>query len=430
MNTETQPQAASPETALDFDVIIVGGGMVGASLACALQGQVLKIAVIEAADADAEFQPSFDARTVALAEGSRQILQGMGLWDGIEQLGVTPIKRIHVSDRGHLGAAHMDSQEEGVDALGYVVETRIMGKVLRERLASLDNLTLFCPASVVAVNLQAGSPHATSARVEIQQQGEAKTLHGRLVVAADGGQSMVRKLLGIGTFKMNYGQHAVIANVAVDRPHHNIAYERFTAEGPMALLPSRDPEGNESTFALVWTVREAQRDRVLALDDSAFLAELQQRIGPRAGRFIKVGTRSVYPLGWMQSREHVRPRLAIIGNAAHSLHPVAGQGFNLGLRDVASLAQVIVDAVSEGRDPGDMAVLRAYARWRRHDQWQTALMTDGMVRLFSTPFPPLALARNIGLTLFEIVPPLKHALARHAMGYIGKLPRLARGLRL
>ncbi len=428
MRTETQQQNHRSEQ--DFDVIIVGGGMVGASLACALENSPLKVAVIEATDADAEFQPSFDARTVALAEGSRQILQAMGLWDSIEALGVTPIKRIHVSDRGHLGSAHMDARQEGVEALGYVVETRIMGKVLRDRLTHMDNLTLFCPASVVAVDLSADAPQATSACVEIMQDGERKTLHGRLVVAADGGQSMVRKLLGIDTFKMNYGQHAVIANVAVDRLHHNIAYERFTAEGPMALLPSRDQEGNASTFALVWTVREAQRDRVLALDDAAFLAELQQRIGPRAGRFIKVGTRSVYPLGWMQSREHVRPRLAIIGNAAHSLHPVAGQGFNLGLRDVASLAQVIVDALDEGRDPGDIEVLKTYARWRRHDQMQTALMTDGMVRLFSTAFPPMALARNLGLTLFEIVPPLKHALARHAMGYIGKLPRLARGLRL
>jgi 2-octaprenyl-6-methoxyphenol hydroxylase len=198
----------------------------------------------------------------------------------------------------------------------------------------------------------------------------------------------------------------------------------------MALLPSRDTDGTENVFALVWTVKSAERDEVLRLDDAAFLAQLQQRIGERAGHFVKVGERAVYPLGWMQSREHVRQRLAIIGNAAHTLHPVAGQGFNLGLRDVAVLAQVVLDGVKRGRDPGELELLREYAKWRRRDQLETALFTDGLVRTFSTAFPPIVLARNIGLTLVDILPPVKHVLARHAMGLGGKLPRLARGLRL
>ena len=409
----------------DFDLIIVGGGMVGASLACALGDSPLKIAVIEATPFASDSQPSFDARTLALAYGSRQIFDSLGLWQRIEQQGVTAIRRIHVSDRGHAGSSHLDANTEGVEALGYVAETRLLGRVLHERMRSFGNVQFICPAQVTQVTLE-----ASRASVETTESQSSRSISGRLLVAADGGNSVTRQLLGIKTFRMGYDQHAVIANVAMDRPHEGVAYERFTASGPMALLPSCDPEGNENVFALVWTVKGNERDEVLQLDDAAFLSRLQQRIGERAGRFIKVGERFVYPLSWMQSREHVRQRLAIIGNAAHTLHPVAGQGFNLGLRDVAVLAQVILDGVRQGEDPGDLGLLQHYANWRRRDQLQTALFTDGLVRAFSKTFPPLALARNIGLALVDILPPVKHVLARHAMGLGGKLPRLARGLRL
>lgn len=410
---------------IDFDLIIVGGGMVGASLACALGNSSLNIAVVEATPFASETQPSFDARTLALAYGSGQIFNNLGLWDAIEKLGVTPIRRIHVSDRGHAGSSHLDSQHEGVDALGYVVETRVLGSVLHTAVRQLENVTFLCPAQVTRVDIK-----NTRASVEISEGNQSRTLTGRLLVAADGGNSMIRNLLGINTFQMGYGQHAVIANVSVDRSHQGIAYERFTSTGPMALLPSRDAKGTENVFALVWTVRSKERESVLKLNDSEFLQQLQQHFGERAGVFERVSERHAYPLGWMQTREHVRSRLAIIGNAAHTLHPVAGQGFNLGLRDVAVLAQIVIDGVRQGRDPGDLELLREYANWRRGDHLQTALFTDGLVRLFSTGFMPAALARNIGLALVEILPPLKHSLARHAMGLGGKLPRLARGLRL
>ena len=409
----------------DFDLIIVGGGMVGASLACALGDSPLKIAVIEATPFESDSQPSFDARTLALAYGSRRIFDSLGLWNDIEQRGVTPIRRIHVSDRGHAGSSHLDAQSEGVEALGYVAEIRMLGQVLHERMHTFNNVQFICPAQVSQVNIE-----PTRVSVEILEEQASRHITGRLLVAADGGNSVTRQLLGIKTFRMGYDQHAVIANVAMDRSHEGVAYERFTSSGPMALLPSRDTEGNENVFALVWTVKSSERDEVLRLDDTEFLSGLQQRIGERAGHFIKVGERFVYPLGWMQSREHVRQRLAIIGNAAHTLHPVAGQGFNLGLRDVAALAQVVLDGVRQGQDPGDLNLLQNYAKWRRRDQLETALFTDGLVRTFSTSFPPLALARNIGLALVDILPPVKHVLARHAMGLGGKLPRLARGLRL
>lgn len=414
----------SPDN-IDFDVLIIGGGMVGASLACALGDSPLKIAVIEATPFESTSQPSFDARTLALAYGTRRIFDSLGLWQAIAEDGVTPIRRIHISDRGHAGSSHLDSKSEGVEALGYVAETRLLGRVLHERMRSFSNVQFICPAQVTQVSLE-----TTRASVEITEKTQQRNLSARLLVAADGGNSFTRQLLGIKTFRMGYDQHAVIANVAMDRSHQGVAYERFTASGPMALLPSRDPDGNENIFALVWTVKSAEREQVLQLDDAAFLLQLKQRFGDRAGHFIKVGERSVYPLGWMQSREHVRQRLALIGNAAHTLHPVAGQGFNLGLRDVAVLAQVVLDGVKRGQDPGDLSLLREYAKWRRRDQLETALFTDGLVRTFSTAFPPLALARNIGLTLIDILPPVKHALARHAMGLGGKLPRLARGLRL
>ena len=409
----------------DFDLIIVGGGMVGASLACALGNSPLKLAVIEAAPFVSNDQPSFDSRTLALAYGSRRIFDSLGLWQTIVERGVTPIRRIHVSDRGHLGSSHLDSQSEGVEALGYVAEMRLLGQVLHERMRTFSNVQFICPAQVTQVKLE-----RARASVMITEGTGSRHFTGRLLVAADGGNSQIRQLLGVKTFRMGYDQHAVIANVAMDRPHEGVAYERFTASGPMALLPSRDTDGAENVFALVWTVTSAERDDVLRLNDADFLTQLQQRIGDRAGRFIKVGERAVYPLGWMQSREHVRQRLAIIGNAAHTLHPVAGQGFNLGLRDVAVLAQVVLDGVRRGEDPGELMLLRGYAKWRRRDQLETALFTDGLVRTFSTAFPPLALVRNIGLTLVDILPPVKHALARHAMGLGGKLSRLARGLPL
>jgi 2-octaprenyl-6-methoxyphenol hydroxylase len=412
-------------TATDFDIVIVGGGMVGASLACALGNSPLQVAVIEASPFAASDQPSFDARTVALAYGSRQIFNSLGLWNSIADLGVTAIERIHVSDRGHAGTSHLDSQQEGVEALGYVVETRVLGQVLHQAVQAFDNVTFLCPAEVIGVTMQ-----ASRSSIVIRQGKQDQTLSTRLLVAADGGNSVIRKLLGIRTFRMDYDQSAVIANVVTDRPHGNIAYERFTDNGPMALLPSRGTEGADNTYALVWTVKRKQQDAVLTLDDAVFLQQLQQRFGDRAGRFVRASQRHVYPLGWMQSREHVRARLAIIGNAAHTLHPVAGQGFNLGLRDVAVLAQVILDGVRDGRDPGELGLLREYARWRRRDHLQTALFTDGIVRAFSTRLVPMALARNLGLTLVDILPPLKHSLARHAMGVGGKLPRLARGLRL
>lgn len=409
----------------EFDLIIVGGGLVGASLACALADTDLRIAVVEAHPFNTQRHPGFDARTVALAYGSQQIFAAMGLWSAIEAQGVTPIREIYVSDRGHAGSAHLDAGEQGLPAMGYVAEIRVLGQALSRQLEQQANVTLLCPASVKAV--QFAPEHAS---VVLKQDDELREITAALVVAADGGDSFIRNDSGIATFTLDYHQSALISNVAVDRPHRNIAYERFTDSGPMALLPMRDEQGNDNAFALVWTLKPDQVETVQNWDEATFLSQLQERFGERAGRFTRASQRHLYPLKFLQTREHVRPRLAVIGNAAHTLHPVAGQGFNLGLRDVAVLSQVVAEALRQDEDIGELTVLRRYAQWRRRDHLQTSLATDGLVRLFSNNFLPLAVARNLGLTLLDILPPLKKQLVRHAMGYVGKLPRLGRGLKL
>ena len=417
----------------DFDLIIIGGGLVGASLACALANSSLRIAIIEAfpfKPDDTEYQPAFDARSVALSYTSKQVFDGIGLWKLINKLGVAAIKKIHVSDRGHAGVTRLNASDENVDALGYVVETRVIGKALFESLAKQKNVTVIAPAKLKNFDLTA---ECTSANIEVSNYDnlvENKTLTAKLLVAADGDNSFVRRLSGVRIKQRNYEQSAVIANVSVDKAHNNQAFERFTDSGPLALLPMAATNNEAHRFSLVWTINSTEQEEIMSWDDEMFLRKLKERFGERAGQFIHVSKRHTYPLSLMRAQEHVRERMAIIGNAAHTLHPVAGQGFNLGLRDVAALSQVLNDAVLENKDIGDLTILNTYADWRRRDHIQTAMATDGLVRIFSNNFLPLAALRNLGLIVVDLIPPLKKVFARHAMGFVGKLPRLGRGLKL
>jgi 2-octaprenyl-6-methoxyphenol hydroxylase len=263
------------------------------------------------------------------------------------------------------------------------------------------------------------------ARVIIEQGGAERALTARLVVGADGADSSVRRWSGIGAQRAEYGQSAVIANLTPERPHRNVAYERFTDSGPLALLPMSD-----GRCALVWTLRSEQSAEILALGDREFLARLQLRFGGRLGRLRRVGARTAYPLALVRAHAYTAARLALIGNAAHTLHPIAGQGFNLGLRDVAALAEVVCDTAAAGRDVGARAVLARYEEWRRRDQEHVLRATDGLVRLFSNDHAPLVLARTAGMVLVDLLPPVKRALMRRAMGLAGRQPRLARGLPL
>ncbi len=404
----------------DYDILIVGGGMVGASLALALRHSGLRLGVIEAVPYGAVAQPSYDDRSVALAYGSRRIYTGMGVWQRIEQAGVTPIRRIHVSDRGHFGSARLDSAAMGVEAMGYVVENRVLGAALMQLLAASENIHLISPAEVHDVEFSAHAAH-----VSLTQAGVSSQLSARLLVAADGGRSIVRTRLGITTTREDYAQCAVITNITLEHPHDGVAYERFTEHGPLALLPMSD-----NRCSMVWSLPPVEAERMLVLSDSEFLQELHTCFGDRLGAFVKTGKRRSYPLTRTRVDEQVRPRLVLIGNAAHTLHPVAGQGFNLGLRDVAALAQVLVDAQGAGNDLGDLVVLQRYATWRRRDNKAVSAFTDGLVRVFSNALPPVVMARNLGLLLLDLVPPAKRGLMRRTMGLAGRLPRLARGLPL
>ena len=404
----------------DYDIVIVGGGMVGASLACALGSSELRIAVVEAVALGDPGQPSYDDRTIALAYSSRRIFEGIGVWESIAQRSATPIEHIHISDRGHFGFTRLHASDMGIEALGYVAETRALGAALYEVMATYKNIELVCPASVGDVNVR--SDHA---ELSIEREGETQKISARLAVAADGGDSPLRRAVGIESRKHEYDQAAVVANVTPGHDHHNTAYERFTKTGPLALLPMPGKR-----CAVVWSTNSENVETIMGWTDEQYLAQLQQRFGDRLGRFERAGKRVAYPLALTRVKDSVSDRIALIGNAAHTVHPVAGQGFNLGLRDVATLAQVIVDARRAGKDFGSIDVLRPYAEWRKRDNQRVATFTDGLVRIFSNDFLPLTLARNAGLSLVNLFPSIKRTFIRRTSGLNGRLPRLARGLPL
>ncbi|MCW5587676.1 MAG: 2-octaprenyl-6-methoxyphenyl hydroxylase, partial [Chromatiales bacterium] len=374
-----------------YDLIIVGGGMVGASLAIALAGRGLRMALIEAYPPGVDGQPSYDDRAIALAYGSSRIFDAMGVWPAMRG-SAEPIHDIHVSDRGHFGFTRLAAEDEGVPALGYVITARELGRVLLEQLPQVGSLDVIAPARLLGF-VDAGD----RVSVEVERDGLVSTLESRLLVAADGGNSTIRERLDVPVQRWQYGQSAVVTNITPAQAHRNVAYERFTDSGPVALLPM-----SEGRCAVVWTVLDAQVDEVLGLDDGQFLAAFQQRFGYRLGRFEKVGKRAAYPLSLLRARESVRGRVVVIGNAAHTLHPIAGQGFNLGIRDVAALAEVIDAASAAGSDIGAPAVLATYEAWRQAEQRNVALATDGLARLFTNPLSLVRMGRNLGLLAMEL----------------------------
>ena len=404
---------------MDADVLIVGGGLVGASLACALSGQGLRLAMVEPYPFHSERPAGYDDRTIALAEGSRRVFQTLSIWEAVASE-ATPIRTIHVSERGAYGFTRLRAAEHGVEALGYVTPARSLGRALADRLADLSDLRLLSGASLVDL-----VTNGDRVQVQVEADGAPRFINASLVVAADGFRSTVRTLVGIDAREREYGQNAIIANITPELPHGNVAYERFTDQGPMALLPM-----SENRCGLVCTVEEQRAESLMRWADAHFLEFVQARFGDRLGRFLRVGQRQVYPLVHLKSREHFRDRVVIIGNAAHTLHPVAGQGFNLGLRDVAALAEVVCDAHRADRDIGGRSVLEAYQDWRGTDQTLTAGFTDALVRLFTNPLPPLKMARDLGLLALDVAPGLKQVLARNAMGLAGRLPKLTRGIAL
>ncbi|HEY3519259.1 MAG TPA: 2-octaprenyl-6-methoxyphenyl hydroxylase [Gammaproteobacteria bacterium] len=408
----------------DCDVLIAGGGAVGSALACALGELELDVVLVEAQQPTLLAQPSFDARVTALANGSQQILSGLGLWRDLAGY-VEAIRTIHISERGRYGAARLKAAEENVPALGYTVENQTLGRVLWERLQRARRLTVLAPARVVALRRE-----PDFAEVTVERDGATKSVRTKLVVAADGARSAVRAALGVQTTEDDYGQRAVVFNCATEARLDGRAFERFTERGPIALLPLTGGRG-----AVIWTLPEGDAERIAALPDDAFRAELQSSFGQRLGRFTRIGQRHLYTLARVASEAIHGQRAVLIGDAALRLHPVAGQGFNLALRDIATLAEVIADAMDRGSagdapDVGAAELLERYANWRAADRQRVSSFTHGLIQLFGESVPGLGAGRGLGLMAFDLLPGAKALLARQTMGKAGRLPRLARGLPL
>nr|MBO2510556.1 2-octaprenyl-6-methoxyphenyl hydroxylase [Gammaproteobacteria bacterium] len=391
------------------DLAIIGGGLVGASLALALQDAARargwSIALIEPFVPGQGFQPSYDARSTALSYGTRQIYERLGVWSRIAER-AEPIRQIHVSDRGRFGATRLRAEDEGVPALGYVAENAWLGHCLWQ---AMDHQVIHwrCPAEVQRMQVLGDGYRL--------QLSDDSSLDCSLAVLADGGRSALREQLGIHVRHVSYRQSALIANLTPSEPHRGQAFERFTADGPLALLPLADDR-----CALVWSRASADAERLAALDERAFLAELQEAFGYRLGALRQVGVRHLYPLALSEAKEQVRPHLVVLGNAAHTLHPIAGQGYNLSLRDTWVLAEVLLESEAP---LGDFATLQRFLHLQRLDQQLTVGFSDRVTRLFSNDTPLLAAGRNLGLLALDLLPPAKRWFARQAMGLGARLHR-------
>ncbi|HBH67663.1 MAG TPA: 2-octaprenyl-6-methoxyphenyl hydroxylase [Erwinia persicina] len=390
-----------------MSIIIAGGGMTGATLALAIshltQGQ-LAVTLVEGTEPASRVHPGFDGRAIALAEGTCQQLAAIGLWPLLASA-ATAITDVHVSDRGHASFVSLTAADYGVSALGQVVELHEVGQRLFSRLKNAPGVTLRCPDKVASVE-------RTRDRVCVALE-SGEQLTGHLLVAADGSHSRVAAACGVQWQSADYQQVAVIANVSTQVAHQGRAFERFTEFGPLALLPM-----SAGRSSLVWCHPLAQKDAVDRWGDDRFIAELQRAFGWRLGRITQVGERTSYPLRLQTASQHIAHRLALVGNAAQTLHPIAGQGFNLGIRDVMSLAETLAAAWRAGRETGAYATLQHYQQRRQPDAQATIGITDGLVRLFANRYTPLVAGRNLGLMAMDHLPPLRNLLAERTLGWV------------
>lgn len=395
------------------DCIIVGGGMVGLSLAIALAQAQARVAVIEKDNLVAHLLPSFDGRVSAISLGSERVLKAIGAWDYM-QPHAQPILDIRVADGDSLAHVHYNHRDIGEEPMGNMVENRHIRMALTKCAEELaDGLTLLAPA-----NIQAISRDDYRAEVTLEN---GEVWHAPLLIAADGKRSRIREEAGIKTIETGYRQTAIVCTIEHELPHEGLALERFLPAGPFAALPM---QGNRS--ALVWTEPEELAPAMLALADEAFNTEIGKRLGDYLGEFKVVGKRFSYPLHLILATRYIDKRLAIIGDAAHAIHPIAGQGVNVGFRDVAVLTELIADGLRAGLDIGSQHLLEHYQRWRRFDSMSMGAITDVITRLFSNDITPMRLARRAGLTAVNSAPPLKRFFMWHAMGLLGDLPKMMR----
>ncbi len=403
---------------MTYDILIIGGGMVGATIACTLGDSPFRIGVIEAHEAKGLWpREQYDIRVSAITRATQNVFELVGAWEGMAARRITPYGHMHVWDATGSGAIDFDCADIGEPDLGHIIENSVILDALLERMGQFENIDLICPAQVS--RLECDGRYATISLAD------GKTLSAELVIAADGANSWVRDQVGIATTGWSYDQSAVVATITTERSHGGTAYQRFMPEGPLAFLPM--PEGLSS---IVWSTTPERAEELVAMEEGLFLDELQQAFGDTLGCMGATGPRGAYPLILKHANSYVAERVVLAGNAAHAIHPLAGQGLNLGVSDAAALAEVLLSAHREGKPPGDYGVLRRYERWRKADNVTVMAAMDGFKRLFSNDSMPLSLLRNLGLTLAERSGPLKHRMIRRAMGLDGDLPRLCRGLPL
>lgn len=384
----------------ECDIVIVGGGLIGATLMLALRGSGYSSLLVDAEVSDNKINPDFDARSLALSPASKRILTMLGVWDYVQEH-ATPINLIHVSQQFQFGVARLEGTIN--DPLGYVVEMQHINRAIHQ---ISDPQQILAPAKVHAMD------ELTQTLTIATDSGE-KTIRARLIVAADGAHSTVRQLCNLPAHTKLYGQQAIVANIGLVKDHNGCAYERFTADGPLALLPMQ-----KNRMSLVWATSPDTAEQLMSLSDAEFLSKLQQAFGSRLGRFAKTGKRFHYPLQQIVMPRQIKNSMVFVGNAAHTLHPVAGQGFNLGLRDVATLAQCIVE---QGLDT---EMLQRYVQLRAQDQKMITCLTDGLISVFTSSYPGISLARGLGLVAVDNSSALKNLLARYASGFGGFLPDL------
>ncbi len=403
---------------MDFDILIVGGGMVGATLACALGDTSLHIGVIENAKAPLEWPTDgFDIRVSAITRATEKVFAGVGAWEGMVRRRVEVYSQMHVWDATGSGSIDFDSADIGEPNLGHIIENRVILAALLERMAEFSNIELICPAQVATLERQ---PESATLTLK-----DGRNLKARLVVGADGANSWVREQAGITTTGWSYEQTAVVATIKTSKHHQDACWQRFMPSGPLAFLPL--PQGFSS---IVWSTTPERAAELVKIPESQFLDELQLAFGDRLGRMEATGPRGAFPLLLRHANSYCAERLVLVGNAAHAIHPLAGQGLNLGVSDAAALAEVLLEAHSKRQDLGELAVLRRYERWRKADNVAVMAAMDGFKRLFSNDNPALKVVRNIGLAMADHSGPAKHLMIRRAMGLSGDLPRLSRGLAL
>ncbi|MGV6817289.1 MAG: 2-octaprenyl-6-methoxyphenyl hydroxylase [Thiotrichales bacterium] len=388
------------------DIAIVGQGLVGSILAIGLAQRGYAVALIESRRPSASTAGHYDERSLALGYKSRQILEGLKLWGEIDS-DATAIKRIHISERGRLGSTRLNAEDFGVCEMGHVATLNHLAQTLERELAAYTGITRYSGFQLQKIHRDCATNTLT-----LEHNGEALTLQTNLLIGADGTTSATRELLGIRQTRYDFAQSAIVANVTPERPHQNEAFERFTPEGPIALLPL-----SEQRCALVWTRTPEKAEETLSLDNEAFLHSLNKAFGHRLGRFTKTGRRDLFPLSMALPERLTSNRSLLIGNAAHTLHPVAGQGLNLALRDVA----VLLDILDRGYEPGSSEQLLTYETLRMRDIKETARYTYTLVKIFSNSSPLLSHTRAASLGLLDKLPPIKKQIAKIGMGKRGYL---------